>query len=142
MVGHKDSTHPSGQPRIDWTIQAAADWWVSVPLGGEGADQLIDGVLADGAGYEKIPNISLERLQKLYSAKLAMLAKLQGEFDKVGRGGVVFGNGLSEYDQSPTDPHNRLILNATRGVQNVSSTPATIGRGELQLTPRLIARVV
>ena len=47
-----------------------------------------------------------------------MLAKLQAEFDKVGRGGVVFGNGLSEYDQSPTDPHSRRILSATKGIQN------------------------
>ena len=118
VVGHKDSTHPSGQPRIDWTNTAAADWWVSVPLAGAGADQLIDGVLADGAGYEKIPNITVARLQKLYTAKLAMLANLQAAFDKAGRGGVVFGNGLSEYDQSPTDPHSRRILTATRGIQN------------------------
>ena len=47
-----------------------------------------------------------------------MLAKLQAEFDKAGRGGVVFGNGLSEYDQSPSDPHSRRILTATRGIQN------------------------
>ena len=124
VVGHKDSTHPAGQPRIDWTIQAAADWWVSVPLGGYNhtsaaqAAQLIDGVLADGAGFESIPNITASRLQTLYEAKLAMLERLQTEFDRVGRGGVVFGNGLSEYNQNPADPHNRRILDVVQGVQN------------------------
>lgn len=65
IVGHKDSTHPAGQPRIDWTNEEAVAWWVSVPLGGAGADELIDGVLADGAGFEMIPNITMPRLQKL-----------------------------------------------------------------------------
>ena len=124
LVGHKDSTHPAGQPRIDWTIEAAADWWVSVPLRGYNgtsaaqAAQLIDGVLADGAGFESIPNISAARLQTLFHAKLSMLGKLQAAFDKVGRGGVVFGNGLSEYDQDPQDPHNKAILSMVNGVQN------------------------
>jgi len=124
VVGHKDSTHPAGQPRIDWTVEAAADWWVSVPLRGYNgtsaarAAQLIDGVLADGAGFESIPNISAARLQTLYRAKLSMLGRLQAAFDGVGRGGVVFGNGLSEYDQDPQDPHNEGILSAVRGVQN------------------------
>jgi hypothetical protein len=124
VVGHKDSTHPAGQPRIDWTIQAAADWWVSVPLKGYNgtssaeAANLIDGVLADGAGFESIPNITAARLQTLNNAKLGMLQKLQQQFDAVGRGGVVFANGLSEYDQDPQDPHNKRLLAAVQGVQN------------------------
>ena len=102
VVGHKDSTHPAGQPRIDWTIKAAADWWVSVPLRGYNgttageAAELIDGVLADGAGFESIPNISAARLQTLNNAKRGMLQQLQAQFDAAGRGGVVFANGLSE----------------------------------------------
>eukprot|EP01079_Euglenida_sp_SAG-EU17-18_P006984 gene6984-1248_t len=153
VVGHKDSTHPEGQPRIDWTNQQAVDWWVSVPLAGQGAGDIIDGVLADGAGFEAIPNITEARLETLYEGKLAMLSRLQAAFDKVppartperctahgssqeaassqiGRGGVVFGNGLDEYDQvstpsprfaedrSPTDPHNKRILTAVQGIQN------------------------
>ncbi len=66
VVGHKDSTHPAGQPRIDWTNEEAVAWWVSIPLKGAGASELIDGVLADGAGFEMIPNITMSRLQKLY----------------------------------------------------------------------------
>jgi hypothetical protein len=58
------------------------------------------------------------RLQSLNDGKLAMINKLQQQFDAAGRGGVVFGNGLSEYDQSPTDPHNKRILAAVQGVQN------------------------
>jgi hypothetical protein len=95
------------------------DWWVSVPLAQDPDCKVIDGVLADGSGFESIPNITMARLQTLYTAKLKMIAQLQAAFDKCGRGGVVFGNGLSEYDQSPTDPHSRRILSGeVKGVQN------------------------
>jgi hypothetical protein len=100
--------------RIDVTSDAAAAWWISVPPAGS---PNISGVLADDAGYNALPNISSARLERLYSAKLAMLSRLQARFDAAG-GGVVFGNGLSQYDQSPTDPHNRRILEAVAGVQN------------------------
>ena len=83
-----------------------------MPLAQDPDCKVIDGVLADGSGFESIPNITMARLQTLYTAKLKMIAQLQAAFDKCGRGGVVFGNGLSEYDQSPTDPHSRRILSA------------------------------
>eukprot|EP00966_Prymnesium_polylepis_P299072 6910428-Prymnesium_polylepis.1 len=101
--------------RIDVTNADAAAWWVSVP---PASSALIDGVLADDAGYNSLANISAARLERLYTAKLAMLERLQARFDEQGRGGVVFGNGLSQYDQSPTDPHNRRILSAVVGAQN------------------------
>jgi hypothetical protein len=115
--------HPpftKGNPRIDCTNEEAVAWWVSVPLNGTRAPFLIDAVLADAAGYDAIPYISSSRLGRLYTAKLAMIAKLQAEFDAVGRGGVVFGNGLGEYSMPPSDPdpHNRRILEAARGIQN------------------------
>jgi hypothetical protein len=128
VAGAGDSTHSAGQIQIDPTNEEAVKWWVSVPLAGtvhlggdvtpDDAARLIDGVLADGSGYEKLPNISAERLEKLYTAKLAMISRLQAAFDAAGRGGVVYGNGLNEYDQDPSDPHGRRILEAVGGVQN------------------------
>ena len=55
-------------PMIDWTIKAAADWWISVPLSGVHGDVLIDGVLADGSAFLLVPNISSVRLETLYDA--------------------------------------------------------------------------
>jgi hypothetical protein len=63
-------------PKLDWSNQAARDWWVSIPLKGDGngtvptfegqpLSELIDGVLADGAGYAKISKISQARLETL-----------------------------------------------------------------------------
>jgi hypothetical protein len=101
--------------RIDVMCPAAVQWWLSVvPV----SSALIDGVLADDAGYNAIANISAARLDALYDAKLQMLSELQRRFDTAGRGGVVFGNGLSQYDQSPSDPHNRRIVSVVGGVQN------------------------
>lgn len=112
----KDDSERVVKPeRIDVTNAAAVDWWVSVV---PSSSALIDGVLADDAGFNDIPNISTARLEALYTAKLKMLTRLQARFDAAGRGGVVFGNGLSQYDQSPTDPHNRRIVGAVAGVQN------------------------
>jgi hypothetical protein len=88
-----------------------------------------------------IPNISVSRLQTLYTAKLAMLSRLQDAFDQAGRGGVVFGNGLSEYNQSPTDPHNRRILSATRGIQNEVRSVMFLGaRPDMYLTRKYLTR--
>ena len=117
IVGFKDSAHP-GTPQIDPTIAAAVDWWVSVPLAGDPTGALIDGVLADGSAFGKIPNISATRLNTIYEAKLAMIGKLQAAFDATGNGGVVFGNGMNQYDQSPIDPHGLEILKHVDGIQN------------------------
>ena len=66
----------ASSPKLDWSNQAARDWWVSIPLKGDGngtvptfegqpLSELIDGVLADGAGYSKISKISQARLETL-----------------------------------------------------------------------------
>eukprot|EP00466_Bigelowiella_natans_P008639 jgi/Bigna1/82827/fgenesh1_pg.98_\ len=107
----------NGHPRIDFTNSEAAAWWVSVPLSGTNSTRLIDGVLADNSGYEIISGINPTRLQALYEAKLSMIQALQQSFDQT-NGGIVLGNGLSEYDQSPSDPHNRRIINHVGAVQN------------------------
>ena len=116
-VGHKDSAH-AGNPQIDPTIPAAVDWWVSVPLAGDPTGALIDGVLADGSAFSKIANISATRLNTIYEAKLVMIGKLQAAFDATGNGGIVFGNGMNQYDQSPVDPHGLQILDHVNGIQN------------------------
>lgn len=55
---------------------------------------LIDGVLADSAGYElySYKNISIPRIEALEDAKFAMMARLQAEFTKL-NGGIVMANG-------------------------------------------------
>jgi len=103
---------------FDFTIKEAAEWFVSIPLAAADAADIIDGVLLDGAGFEKTRHISTDRLEQLMTAKLDMAAQLQAEFDKLGRGGVVMGNGFSEYNQSPTDPHHFRILDSMHGILN------------------------
>ena len=114
-------------PRVDLTVAAAAEWWLSVPMDAARgwAPGVIDGVLADGAGYDKVPGVSAARNAAQYAAKRGLLARLQAAFDAPGAGlaarggGLVLANGLSEYDQDPADPHNRgLARSGARGVMN------------------------
>ena len=114
-------------PRIDVTNADAVNWWLSVPLNGtdgqgnyEGVGpvtKLIDGILADDSGYNAFPGFTTSRLEQLYSAKLSMIQRMQKKFSSA-NAGVVLGNGLSEYDQSPPDPHNLRIIEAVDAVQN------------------------
>eukprot|EP00729_Bicosta_minor_P005885 gene5885-30384_t len=88
-------------PFMDCSNKAAQDWWISVPLRGDGngtykgvpVADLIDGVLADSAGYElySYKNISIPRIEALEDAKFAMMARLQAEFTKL-NGGIVMAN--------------------------------------------------
>ena len=74
-------------------------------------------LLPQKSGYNAITGISTSRLAQLYAAKLELIKKMQSHFTMV-NDGVVLGNGLSEYDQSPTDPHNLQIVDAVAAVQN------------------------
>jgi len=122
----------NGTPFMDCSNKAAQDWWISVPLRGDGngtykgvpVADLIDGVLADSAGYElySYKNISTPRIEALEDAKFAMMARLQAEFTKL-NGGIVMANGLSMYGKPNEDPrypggHNIRVLNFTAGVMN------------------------
>ena len=76
-----------------------------------GGGSLLPSIYAD-ARYTCIDAVIVSQ------AKLQMIGRLQKEFDAAGNGGVVFGNGLGEYDQNPRDPHNERILNVVDGAQN------------------------
>lgn len=137
---HDDYGNRVGSPghwTMDWTNDDAVSWWVSVPLSLGGAAGLIDGVLADGAAYGNHPNISQSRSDVLFAHKLAMIGQLQDEFDKLGNGGVVFGNGLQPINWSATDPTSGFrILDAVKGVQNehyAAFEQVNRSTGELQL---------
>jgi hypothetical protein len=68
----KDDNGNVVQPqRIDPTNEAAADYWMSVPLGqSPDATQVIDGVLADGgATSEPLANVSDARQVEIVAAK-------------------------------------------------------------------------
>ena len=117
--------------RIDPSIQAARDWWTSVPLGGINGtglydgipvDQLIDGVLADGSCYSDIPNIATSRLETISDAKRAMVGALQSKFTAA-NDGVVMANGITMYggpNADPRDPddHNVKVLSVAMAVMN------------------------
>lgn len=108
-------------PRIDFSVQAAADWWVSVPLDPQWGDpKMIDGVLADGAGYGPIPGVSTARAETFYSAKKAAMAKMQAKYTAL-NGGIVMGNGLNMYggaNANPGHPHDLDLLDSVGAVMN------------------------
>ena len=56
--------------RLDFSIPEAREWWIEVPVQ---SIESIDGVLADGAGYEIIKGVSATRLQQIYQDKLETL---------------------------------------------------------------------
>lgn len=118
-------------PSMDYTVKAARDWWASLPLLGDGdgtfeghpVSELIDGVLADGAGYVRLPNVSDARREEQTDGKNKMIAQLQAAFTKA-NGGVVMANGISMYGGSTADPrrkpddHNVWLLDYTNGILN------------------------
>lgn len=109
-------------PRIDVTNEDACNWWLDVPLNGtRGAGTevagLIDGILADDAGYNELANVSAARSAAQYQAKHKLLQRMQARFHAA-NGGIVMGNGLSEYDMNPADPHNRQALAYMDAIQN------------------------
>lgn len=53
-----------------------------------------------------------------YDAKHTLLQEMQGKFHADLSNGIVLGNGISEYDQDPTDPHNRDTLKFMDAIQN------------------------
>ena len=101
-------------PVMDYTHPDARAWWVSVPLGGDGSPQaaIIDGVLADGAGYgvsgagcySAQARIAAARCDALIAAKKEMVSTLQALLNNT-NGGVVISNGFSYYPPpgSPAD---------------------------------------
>lgn len=99
-------------PKLDWTVPEAREWWVGIPLKGDGngtfegtpTADLIDGVLADGAGYGTIAGISDARREVLSDAKAAGIGEMQRVMTAA-NGGVVMANGISMY-ASQEDPRN------------------------------------
>ena len=100
-------------PRMDYTVKAARDWWINVPLNGtttrrddrgnEQPAQWIDGILADGTGSRcPSPKISKQRCDTIISAKSAMIQELQALFTTANNGRVI-GNGIDMYDGGPRD---------------------------------------
>ena len=116
-------------PQLDYRRQEARDWWVAAPLaiGGPDSSQLIDGILADGAGPRQIgsetfANFSLAEREALANGSLAVLRALQTEFDKANEG-LVLCNGISMYPNrynpgTPMLPDNNFgIVHECDGVE-------------------------
>jgi hypothetical protein len=106
----------ASKPMIDWQNAEARDWWVSIPLKGDGdgtfegqpVSELIDGVLADGSGFSTLGlaagKISVARLESLADAHSAMVGAMQQACTKL-NDGLVMANGISMY-ASQEDPRN------------------------------------
>jgi hypothetical protein len=105
--------------KLDYSVPAAVDWWVNVPLN-HTASGVLDGILADNAGWGAIPGVSHERLAKRNTAKVAMIAEVQHRLKEVHplHDAIVMGNALSEYDQNPEDPHNFEVIGVMDAVMN------------------------
>jgi hypothetical protein len=68
--------------KLDYSVPAAVDWWVNVPLN-HTASGVLDGILADNAGWGAIPGVSHERLAKRNTAKVAMINEVQHRLKEV-----------------------------------------------------------
>ena len=119
-----------GGPILDASNADARAWWTSIPLLGDGdgtykgtpVSELIDGVLADSAGYGPFKNMSIARCEKLIDAKYKMMGDLQSMFTKA-NGGMVMANGISMYGGANADPrrpkdHNLEVLKYTNSIMN------------------------
>lgn len=129
---HGNVVESHGVPLLDCSNAEAAAWWQSIPMRGDNGNgtfrgvpvsSLIDGVLADSAGYERYANgnISTSRLEALEDAKFEMLAGLQRAIGV--HGAVVMANGVSMYGPPNEDPrhpngHNLRVLNFTGAIMN------------------------
>lgn len=91
-------------PKIDYTVAAARDFWVSIPLGGTGSPNasVIDGLLADGSGVQNYfcsgSRINATRCAALIAGKNIMIHQMQSLFNTT-NGGMVLQNGI---DSDPT----------------------------------------
>ncbi len=116
---------------LDPTNLAAVAWWVSIPFGGINGTgmykgtpvhNLIDGVLADSAGYSNFANISLTRLEAIYDAKKKMVGELQN-IATAANDGIVMANGISMYGPPHADPrtpgdNNMEMLKFSAAIMN------------------------
>ena len=141
--------HPlPGLPMIDYTVTAARDWWVSVPLNNSAAATLIDGVFVDGIGSRcpawSSANISAERCAALIFGKSQMVRQLQDLLTAT-NGGAVIGNGIDMYPGGPID-HNLYTLNDMNGImsEHFASFEQVTSAGTLNvnLVAELIALVI
>lgn len=112
-----DAGNPITPPGIDFTNEKAVEFWMSVPLGGPGGFDLIDGVLADGIVPMSRPNISATRLKQLTDAKYKMAGRMNDLF-AAANGGVAIANGMSGGPVDPTDPQNLRALDYAGGIEN------------------------
>lgn len=129
---HGNYVNTSSGPLMDCSNSAAAAWWATIPLRGDGngtykgkpVSELIDGVLADSGGYERYSNgnISVTRLEALEDAKFNMIKSLQTTLTAA-NGGMVMANGLSMYGPPNEDPrapgqHNIRVLKFANAIMN------------------------
>lgn len=98
--------HPDPVPThlfVDFTVPAAAQWWISVPL------QLVaqsgaDGVFLDGTGgqdYAGMAKISQQRSDEINAKAMAAVAAYRAAAKSVQPDLLVIGNGLTEYPYPP-----------------------------------------
>jgi hypothetical protein len=113
----------NGSPESDWTVAAAADYFVGMPI----APGLIDGFLLDGgAVFQPEAGVSAARAEAQKLAKWAAVGRLQARLAAVG-GGVALANGMAGGPAdpfAPNDPFNLGVLAYADAVENERGSPA------------------
>jgi hypothetical protein len=112
----------NGSPEYDWTVPAAVDNFVAMPVDAP----VLDGFLLDGAAvYQPEAGVSASRAEAQKVAKWAAVGRLQARLAAL-NGGLVLANGMAGGPVDPfvNDPYNLGVLAFADAVENERGSPA------------------
>jgi hypothetical protein len=112
----------NGSPEYDFSVPAAADNFVAMPV----APEAIDGFLLDGAAvYQPETGVSAARAEAQKLAKWAAVGRLQARLTAL-NGGILLTNGMAggPIDPFVNDPFNLGVLAFADAIENERGSPA------------------
>lgn len=117
----------NGSPEYDWTVPAAVDNFVSMPVAPAGGGApVLDGYLLDGgAVYQPEAGVGAARAEAQKVAKWAAVGRLQARLAAL-NGGILLANGMAggPIDPFVNDPFNLGVLAFADAVENERGSPA------------------